>query len=517
MFRYHSWIGFKLNILMFFICLTGALATISHELDWLLISNMRVDAQPKEIAWQAMYENARIQAPDAILRSINAPDYANFAAIGHAVDPYFGSRRLIFNPYTGTLLEERHWYSSAQRILRDVHRYLLYPVVGIYIVGLFGFILLGSTISSLFVYKKWWRGFFTLRVYKGRRIFWGDFHKLIGIWSLWFLLLMGLTGSWYLVEAGIRDFAGINIQMERPRVDAAYLEGIGPAPHIVSINHVLDIVKKEMPSMSVRTISLPVKAGDSYFVSGATTSWWVRDRANHLVINPFNGEVLQKQVAEDQAALNYWVDMADPLHFGNFGGLVVKLVWFLFGLSLPIMSATGTWLWIRRVSKKMKRNNIDPTMAPRAYRLWVLKPLSISIIAIGLSIGAVGITYFTFKSGSPEDMRSLGKERIGPWLVELKVNTLEKEELEKYILSFDCNNCIPNFYQVSIASGFRDDVENLNFHQFERGREPFFGVLSAQFINPLDGHGVTVKIVDRASKVYYAEFFRVDSRAAMRL
>jgi uncharacterized iron-regulated membrane protein len=506
MYRYHSWIGFKVNILMFIICLTGAFATISHELDWLLISSMRVEPQSQEIAWQAMYESVSEQYPDIILGSLNAPDYKNFASTGNGVDPHFGSRRLIFNPHSGELLEQRHWYLSTQRILRDVHRYLLYPVVGIYIVGIFGFILLGSTITSLFIYKRWWRGFVTLRLHKGKRIFWGDFHKLIGIWSLWFLLLIGVTGSWYLVEALIRD-AGINIQPEPPSMGAQYLQAIGPTPSIISISEVLNIAAREMPSLKIRTIRLPRKVGQFYFVAGETSSWWVRDRANHLIINPFNGEVLQKQVAEEQNALNYWADMADPLHFGDlgeFGGFTVKVIWFLFGLGLPVMSATGTWLWVRRVSKKMQRHGIETTSAPRKYRLWVFKPLSISIIVIGLSIGTVGITYFTFKSGSPVNMQSLGEKAIGPWRVELKGNIATISD--KFMLDIACDNCIPNFHQASIARGISDDRGDLRFQGFNGGSDPFFGILSAQIANDANAQGVTIRIEDRNQHVFFAEF-----------
>lgn len=509
MYRYHSLIGFKLNILMFIICLTGALAVVSHEIDWLLIDSMRVEAQADEVQWQAMYDSASAELPTSIVTALSAPGYSNFASINNAVHPQYGMRRVLSNPYTGEMLEERHWYSSAQRILRDVHRYLLYPVIGIYVVGIFGFILLASTISSLFIYKKWWRGFFTLRMHKGKRIFWGDFHKFIGVWSLWFLLVISATGSWYLVEAVIRD-AGVNIRVASPKISDEYLNSIGPTPATISVSDAVAIAKKELPEINIKVIRLPVKAGDLYFIAGETGSWWVRDRANHILINPFNGSVLHKQLAEDQAILNYWVDMADPIHFGDlggFGGLTVKIIWFLFGLGLPIMSATGTWLWLRRVSKKMRRHKVDAVDVPRKYRLWVFKPLSIAVVVIGLSIGITGITYYTFKSGPPSQMLVFGERQIGPWVGELQANGADKGITDKYILDIKCDGCMANFHKASIARGLRQQSEILGFHEFKRRSDPFYSVLSAQIPSDSKESIVTVKIEDRKGNLYFAEYY----------
>ncbi|HEV7233138.1 MAG TPA: PepSY domain-containing protein, partial [Sphingorhabdus sp.] len=38
----HQWVGFKLSLLLGFICLTGTLAAFSSEIDWLLTPSLRV-------------------------------------------------------------------------------------------------------------------------------------------------------------------------------------------------------------------------------------------------------------------------------------------------------------------------------------------------------------------------------------------------------------------------------------------------------------------------------------------
>jgi hypothetical protein len=51
--------------------------------------------------------------------------------------------------------------------------------------------------------QAFWKGFFkpTLRIRHGARIFWGDFHRLSGIWSIWFIAVISITGTWFLIQA----------------------------------------------------------------------------------------------------------------------------------------------------------------------------------------------------------------------------------------------------------------------------------------------------------------------------
>jgi uncharacterized iron-regulated membrane protein len=51
-------------------------------------------------------------------------------------------------------------------------------------------------------------------------------------------------------------------------------------------------------------------------------------------------------IGQQAAASNY------SLHFGNFGGLPVKIAYFLFGLALTVVSATGVYIWLGKRSRR---------------------------------------------------------------------------------------------------------------------------------------------------------------------
>jgi uncharacterized iron-regulated membrane protein len=51
-------------------------------------------------------------------------------------------------------------------------------------------------------------------------------------------------------------------------------------------------------------------------------------------------------LGKQAAASNY------DLHFGNFGGLPVKLLYFVFGLALSVVAATGVYIWLGKRSRR---------------------------------------------------------------------------------------------------------------------------------------------------------------------
>ncbi|WP_244552329.1 PepSY-associated TM helix domain-containing protein [Allosphingosinicella indica] len=344
----HAWAGLKLSLFMAWVMLTGTLATFSVEMDWLARPAMRVMPQDAPLAsWGTLVEAARA-APareglkGAKVGTIYAPQHSWFSveAIAATDD---GRYRIYLDPYSGEARGTGAW-TSFQRFFREMHRHLLMPAKwGIPLVCSLSLLLLASLVTGLVSYKKFWRGF--LRKPRGgnaRRLN-GDMHRLAGLWSLWFVALIGLTGFWYLVES---------LGGDAPYAKAPNLADTTPAIMLdaARIDRLAATAQATYPALRILEMRLPDKAGKPIGFFGQADAMLVRDRVNGVWLDPANGRVIEVLRGESLTAHQRISEMADPLHFGTFGGMATKIIWFVFGVFLTGLCVTGAAIYSLRIA-----------------------------------------------------------------------------------------------------------------------------------------------------------------------
>ncbi|SMF73776.1 Uncharacterized iron-regulated membrane protein [Allosphingosinicella indica] len=333
---------------MAWVMLTGTLATFSVEMDWLARPAMRVMPQDAPLAsWGTLVEAARA-APareglkGAKVGTIYAPQHSWFSveAIAATDD---GRYRIYLDPYSGEARGTGAW-TSFQRFFREMHRHLLMPAKwGIPLVCSLSLLLLASLVTGLVSYKKFWRGF--LRKPRGgnaRRLN-GDMHRLAGLWSLWFVALIGLTGFWYLVES---------LGGDAPYAKAPNLADTTPAIMLdaARIDRLAATAQATYPALRILEMRLPDKAGKPIGFFGQADAMLVRDRVNGVWLDPANGRVIEVLRGESLTAHQRISEMADPLHFGTFGGMATKIIWFVFGVFLTGLCVTGAAIYSLRIA-----------------------------------------------------------------------------------------------------------------------------------------------------------------------
>jgi uncharacterized iron-regulated membrane protein len=355
----HQWVGLKLSLVLAFILFTGTLAVLSHEIDWLLQPSLRVapSSVEGEPRWDRIAASAAAHPRVEAILSIDEPTASAFAA---RVMVEFDDGKpgfLHVHPTTGVVQGEGPWV-GAQRILRNMHRHLNLPTTyGVPLVSSLAVLMLLSVATSFIVYKGWWRGFFKpVRTAKARTL-WGDLHRLMGVWSLWFLLLIAVTSVWYLVES----LGGEAPPLPRPALTLAVDAGArGDAAALPSLGHrmaeSLAAVRREDPSLDIDMIVFPSEEDGSFVFQGQRTAWLVRPRANAAFADPATARVLLTTDAEALNVHQRISEMADPLHFGTFAGYWSKVPWFLFGLALTFLAVSGCAIYAIRLADRMKQS-----------------------------------------------------------------------------------------------------------------------------------------------------------------
>ncbi|ERO64754.1 peptidase [Pseudomonas piscis] len=355
----HSWLALPIWFFVLIVCVTGTLAVVSQEIVWLANPDVRAskptdDAQP--LNYDQIVQAIKRAEPQTRVDTIITPDESHFALSVNVTYPDGRSPTLYVNPYTGAIQGASPDF-DFQAFTRALHGWWLVPFTngyswGWYLVSFLGVPMLISLITGLVVYKKFWKGFLkpTLRLRHGARIFWGDFHRLSGIWSIWFIAVISITGIWFLIRAILGD-NHISISSE-PIVPVIAREQVpvstdgSPAP-MISLEQAIGTATQKIPGFDISFVSLPSNAYSHLYVGGRGWYPLMFQTAN---INPYTGSLDSSYLLGDRSTLEFVTESMRPLHTGDFGGIWIKLVWFFFGLVLSMMVLSGLLIWTKRTA-----------------------------------------------------------------------------------------------------------------------------------------------------------------------
>ncbi|SDY95373.1 PepSY domain-containing protein [Pseudomonas sp. NFIX28] len=373
-FLVHSWLALPIWFFVLIVCVTGTLAVVSQEIVWLANPDIRAskpsdDAEP--LSYDQIVKAIKQAEPHTLVKGISTPDEAHFALTVNVSYPDGRSVAVYVNPYTGVIQGVSPQF-NFQAFTRALHGWWLVPFTngyswGWYLVSLLGLPMLASLVTGLVVYKKFWKGFFkpTLRLRHGARIFWGDFHRLSGIWSIWFIAVISITGTWFLIQATLSDNQ-ITLSSE-PVVPVISRESVpvsadgSPAP-MIGVDEAIRIATQKIPGFEVSFVTLPSNAYSHLFIGGRGWYPLMYQTAN---LNPYNGSVDTAHLLSHRSVLEFVTESMRPLHTGDFGGIWIKLIWCFFGLLLSMMVLSGLLIWTKRTALATAAALKRSTKAPR--------------------------------------------------------------------------------------------------------------------------------------------------------
>jgi len=378
LFQIHSWIGIKLSILFFIVCFSGTLATLSNEMDWLFYPGMRATGNGERVSYNQLVEEVQKAYPDGSISYWVMPKEPYLNDIVYVNKQ--GQRHYVFvDAQTGEVAGDTT--VTFQRFFRDFHYYLFMPFyqIGYFMVLVFAFFLAISLVTALMFYKKWWKKLFELKSGNGKLMLFRSLHRLVGLWSVPFAILFSLTGIWYFVERTNLGKVSEIANPIPPKLENEPLDSSDPVAFSYQLDYdkAAQVAQESITGLQIRGIVPTNEVSKPIYFRGTSHVPLVRNRANRVYLDPISYEPVMVQKAEEIPTVMYLNDIADPLHFGNWGGLTTKILWFFAGLSLSSLVLTGIWIALKR---QVKKTSIKP-MGSWKYINW------------GLALVVIGFMY----------------------------------------------------------------------------------------------------------------------------
>ncbi len=261
---------------------------------------------------------------------------------------------LVFDAHTGNLLEDnsegtrpkRDFFGDAITAIFFLHSTLYAKLPGELFLGCMAFLFVVALVSGAVVYGPFMRriDFGTVRKNKSPRLKWFDLHNLIGIVTLSWALVVGTTGI-------INTFSDplLNLWSSRtmPGLIAPYRNQPMPTA-FTSVDAAIAAAHDALPQMKITSVGFPNPK------SGRPRNYVIWTRGNTPVTSRLFTPVLidagtgQLMAAKELPWYLRALEVSRPLHFGDYGGMPLKIVWALFDVALTGVLFSGLYLWFSR-------------------------------------------------------------------------------------------------------------------------------------------------------------------------
>lgn len=384
----HRYVGLAIAPLLVVAGLTGSVLTFMPELERALNPGLfHVRQSGTALPLASIVETVEQARPKltvaAAVLPTRAQDSLSLFVQARAGAPALRNDQLFIDPATGAVLGERHFgafrMDAAHLLpfLRRVH-YSLH-ISGVWGIWLMGMAALLWTVDCFVgfaltlprgrpFWRKWkpaWQVKTAAAPYRVNL----DIHRAGGLW-LWPVLFLVALSS---VALNLPD------QVFRPA---------------------LSLVLPTSPTLweqPVRNAEAPIRIdfGQALQIAGheARTGRWkerpatiflLRDRgeylvtfdgarrpgygASSLVLDASTGQVVQRQVAGSRQAGDTVADLMLPLHTGNAAGLPGRILVFLSGIAVTVLSITGVYLWWKKRASRSARRHSLIAIRPIAIR-----------------------------------------------------------------------------------------------------------------------------------------------------
>jgi uncharacterized iron-regulated membrane protein len=162
------------------------------------------------------------------------------------------------------------------------------------------------------------------------------------------LILVAATGAYYLFRETVQKWFASAGTVLPPRGTPPITAPPNAKP--LSLDEIIAKARPALPDATLAVVRPPAAPTQAWaatfhrrFDSGEST-----DSDPTAYLDPYTGVVIRIEDARTMAFGARLLKNIEPLHFGKYGGLPNKLLWFLLGLSPAFFFVSGIIIWWNR-------------------------------------------------------------------------------------------------------------------------------------------------------------------------
>ena len=347
----HKWTSLVCTLFLLMLCLTGLPLIFRDELSiWLgdAVEPPEHVTPRAAVDLDALVKDAQARRPhDAVKFLIRDDDYPMwFVSLGETPTAPENSALYMYDSRTGDFLKEFPVDHGLVHVLLTLHVDMFAGLPGTLFLGFMGLLFVISGVSGIVVYGPFMRKlpFGAVRRDRSPRLRWLDLHNLLGIATVVWVLVVGVTG---VINTLDRPLLGYWQMTEVTDMLQPWKGKPKPAA-LRPVDDAVRAAEAAEPDMAVRFVAFPATpfAGPHHymvFMRGQTP-------LTGRLLKPLliDVETAQVSAAKDMPWYLTALLLSQPLHFGDYGEMPLKILWALFDLLAIVVLLSGLYLWWKK-------------------------------------------------------------------------------------------------------------------------------------------------------------------------
>ncbi|BAN49058.1 PepSY domain-containing protein [Metapseudomonas resinovorans] len=346
----HTWTSLICTLFLLMLALTGLPLIFHHELEHLLgeapeLREMAPDTP--HLGLQQLVEAAERHRPGEVVQYFGyEKDEPNgvvaITAATAGTEPN-SSHTFMLDARTGEALAMPAANGGILMFILRLHVDMFAGLPGKLLLAFMGLLFAVAIVSGVVLYSPFMRRlkFAEVRQQRSNRARWLDLHNLIGIVTLTWALVVGVTGV-------VSACADLLISAWRQDALTALVEPYRNAPPLTErapVDNVLNIASAALPGMQADFIAFP---GTRFSSEHHYTVFMVG--SSHLTAHLWTPVLIDARTLEVTAIAQrpWYMDalaMSQPLHFGDYGGRPMQVLWAVLDVLTIIVLGSGLYLW----------------------------------------------------------------------------------------------------------------------------------------------------------------------------
>ncbi len=345
----HKWSSLVCTAFLLMLCVTGLPLIFHDEIDALTHERAPLPALPAGaplLSLDAMLDRALAAQPGEV------PLYMSFdvdrpvvnVTTGPAPDaPAEAMHFMSLDQRTGSILPAEP-PGGVMDVLLQLHIDMFLGLPGMFFLGAMGFLFFVAIVSGVVLYAPFMvrLPFGAIRRERRPRVRWTDYHNLLGVVTLMWASVVGLTG---VINTLVMPLTEVWKADQLAAMTAPY-RGLPVPARLASVQAAVDRAIAAAPGMRPQFVAFP---GVTYS-SGHHFAVFLQGRtpATERLLIPALIDA-RTGALSDLRPMPWYMQallFSQPLHFGDYGGLPMKILWALLDIITIVVLGSGLYLWL---------------------------------------------------------------------------------------------------------------------------------------------------------------------------